>query len=200
MEEMQARMKAALRYRRSRSDDAGLDAARAAPRRSSKFQKYLWDSARAAPGQERREIAWSRARFSPWPARAVGPGWRWCGCRGPGGPPWRRWPGGSPAPAPRVMRRLKYRAARIDQALLLWFPGPAQFHRRGCGGIPPSWRAGGARSAVLRLSVLGAGPAEPGEFSRRAVENGRLDLTRAEPGRSHRCRNPGPAAPGAAPV
>src|SRR5208283_4536366 len=30
------------------------------------------------------------------------------------------------------------------------------------------------------LSALGARPAEPGEFSRRAVENGKLDLTRAE--------------------
>ena len=30
------------------------------------------------------------------------------------------------------------------------------------------------------LSLLGARPAEPGEFSRRAVENGKLDLTRAE--------------------
>ena len=30
------------------------------------------------------------------------------------------------------------------------------------------------------LADLGLRPAEPGEFSRRAVENGRLDLTRAE--------------------
>ena len=30
------------------------------------------------------------------------------------------------------------------------------------------------------MTALGARPAEPGEFSRRAVENGQLDLTRAE--------------------
>ena len=30
------------------------------------------------------------------------------------------------------------------------------------------------------LAALGPRPAEPGEFSRRAVENGKLDLTRAE--------------------
>jgi tRNA modification GTPase len=87
-----------------------------------------------------------------------------------------------PLPAPRqaVLRRLAHRGAEIDQALLLWFPAPrsftgedvAEFHLHGGRAI---------REALFAaLSVLGLRPAEPGEFSRRAVENGKLDLTRAE--------------------
>ena len=66
-------------------------------------------------------------------------------------------------------------------------PGPAavvsrprQLHRRGCRRIAYSWRAGGARGPVPRFPPWALRPAEPGEFSRRAVENGKLDLTRAE--------------------
>jgi tRNA modification GTPase len=79
-----------------------------------------------------------------------------------------------------VLRRLKFEGQDIDQALLLWFPGPAsftgedvaEFHIHGGRAI---------REALFRaLSALGARIAEPGEFSRRAVENGKLDLTRAE--------------------
>ena len=68
----------------------------------------------------------------------------------------------------------------LDQGLLLWFPGPdsftgedvAEFHIHG----------GRAVREALFAALLGLGlrPAEPGEFSRRAVENGRFDLTRAE--------------------
>jgi tRNA modification GTPase len=87
-----------------------------------------------------------------------------------------------PLPAPRqaVLRRLAHQGAEIDQALLLWFPGPhsftgedvAEFHIHGGRAI---------REALFSaLSVSGLRPAEPGEFSRRAVENGKLDLTRAE--------------------
>ncbi|MGH6888272.1 MAG: tRNA uridine-5-carboxymethylaminomethyl(34) synthesis GTPase MnmE [Rhizomicrobium sp.] len=69
----------------------------------------------------------------------------------------------------------------IDQALVLWFPAPAsetgedtaeiQMH----GGRAILEAALGALSAVPGLRA-----AEPGEFTRRAVENGKLDLTRAE--------------------
>jgi tRNA modification GTPase len=87
-----------------------------------------------------------------------------------------------PLPAPRqaVLRRLAHQGAEIDRALLLWFPAPhsftgedvAEFHIHGGRAI---------REALFSaLAMLGLRPAEPGEFSRRAVENGRLDLTRAE--------------------
>jgi len=87
-----------------------------------------------------------------------------------------------PLPAPRqaVLRRLTHRGQEIDQGLLLWFPAPhsftgedvAEFHLHGGRAI---------REALFSaLLQLGLRPAEPGEFSRRAVENGKLDLTRAE--------------------
>jgi len=87
-----------------------------------------------------------------------------------------------PLPPPRqaMLRRLVHDGREIDHALLLWFPAPgsftgedvAEFHIHGGRAV---------REALFSaLSVLGARPAEPGEFSRRAVENGKLDLTRAE--------------------
>jgi len=88
--------------------------------------------------------------------------------------------GSLPPPRQAVLRRLAHRGAEIDQALLLWFPAPhsftgedvAEFHIHGGRAI---------REALFAaFAALGLRPAEPGEFSRRAVENGKLDLTRAE--------------------
>lgn len=68
----------------------------------------------------------------------------------------------------------------IDQALVLWFPGPgsytgedaAEFHVHGGSAVT---------GAVLEaLRGLGLRLAEPGEFTRRAFENGKLDLAQAE--------------------
>ena len=91
---------------------------------------------------------------------------------------------GEPSPSPRVatVRRLKNADGdTIDQALVLWFPEPAsttgedvvEFHLHGGRAI---------LDAVLHAlaSVPGLRAAEAGEFSRRSVENGKLDLTRAE--------------------
>ncbi|MBR0681778.1 tRNA uridine-5-carboxymethylaminomethyl(34) synthesis GTPase MnmE [Roseomonas eburnea] len=68
----------------------------------------------------------------------------------------------------------------LDQALVLWFPGPksytgedsAELHLHGGPAVIAA--VGGA------LAALGARPAEAGEFTRRAFLNGRLDLTAAE--------------------
>jgi len=88
--------------------------------------------------------------------------------------------GALPQPRQASLRRLVFDGTEMDRALLLWFPAPhsytgedvAEFHLHG-------GRA--AREALFSaLSALGLRPAEPGEFSRRAVENGKLDLTRAE--------------------
>jgi tRNA modification GTPase len=89
---------------------------------------------------------------------------------------------GGPLPPPRqaVLRRLQHNGAEIDHALLLWFAAPhsftgedvAEFHVHGGRAV---------REALFSaLLALGARPAEPGEFSRRAVEKGKLDLTQAE--------------------
>ena len=87
-----------------------------------------------------------------------------------------------PLPAPRraVLRSLGFEGRTIDQALLLWFPAPASF----TGEDVAEFHLHGGRAIREALfaafSALGLRPAEPGEFSRRAVENGKLDLTRAE--------------------
>ncbi len=71
--------------------------------------------------------------------------------------------------------------ALIDKALVLPFKGPASF----TGEDIVEYHIHGGR-AVLQslLQVLGLQqnhrPAEPGEFTRRAFENGKLDLTEAE--------------------
>jgi len=92
---------------------------------------------------------------------------------------------GRPAPAPRraVLRRLADPAtgAVLDEALMLFFRAPASFtgedvlelHLHGGRAV-----IDGVLEALGRLS--GLRPAEPGEFSRRAFERGRMDLTAAE--------------------
>ena len=69
----------------------------------------------------------------------------------------------------------------IDDAVVLWFPGPAsatgedvaEFHVHGGRAVLAALFA--ALSAIRRRAR-----AEPGEFTRRAFENGKLDLTEAE--------------------
>jgi tRNA modification GTPase len=69
----------------------------------------------------------------------------------------------------------------IDEALVLWFPGP----RSETGEDMAELQLHGGRAIVARVfAVLGRLEgfrlAEPGEFTRRAFENGRLDLTAVE--------------------
>src|SRR5262252_375216 len=69
----------------------------------------------------------------------------------------------------------------IDDALVLWFPGP----QSETGEDTAEFQLHGGRAVVAALlSALGRmpglRPAEPGEFTRRAFENGKLDLTRVE--------------------
>jgi tRNA modification GTPase len=69
---------------------------------------------------------------------------------------------------------------RIDQALTLLFPQPASFTGEDCLEI----HAHGGRAVVSKiletLSEFGFRHAEPGEFTRRAFEYGKLDLVQAE--------------------
>ncbi len=87
--------------------------------------------------------------------------------------------------APALDRRALH-AGRIDDgrgtqpALLLWMPGPRSYTGEDVAelhvpGSPPLLAA-----VLARVLELGATPAKPGEFTRRAFENGRMDLTRAE--------------------
>jgi tRNA modification GTPase len=87
-------------------------------------------------------------------------------------------------PSPRMASRVLLRDADgqpIDDAVVLWFPGPAsatgedvaEFHVHGGRAVLAALFA--ALSALPEMR-----PAEPGEFTRRAFENGKLDLTEAE--------------------
>jgi len=88
--------------------------------------------------------------------------------------------GALPAPRAASLRQLKAAEGEIDRALVLWFPAPHSF----TGEDVAEFHIHGGRAIRERLfealADLGARPAGPGEFSRRAVEHGRLDLTRAE--------------------
>jgi tRNA modification GTPase len=69
----------------------------------------------------------------------------------------------------------------IDDAVVLWFPGPAS----ATGEDVAEFHIHGGRAVLASLfaalsSIANVRAAEPGEFTRRAFENGKLDLTEAE--------------------
>ncbi len=68
----------------------------------------------------------------------------------------------------------------IDAGLALWFPAPRSFTGEDVAELHV--HGGPAVLAGLGEALLGLGlrPAEPGEFSRRAFDNGKMDLTAAE--------------------
>lgn len=68
----------------------------------------------------------------------------------------------------------------LDRALLTWFPGPDSF--TGEDMLEISSHGGAVVPALLldAVCVAGARSAEPGEFTRRAYLNGKLDLVQAE--------------------
>jgi tRNA modification GTPase len=87
-------------------------------------------------------------------------------------------------PAPRMAARALLRDANqqpIDDAVVLWFPGPAS----ATGEDVAEFHIHGGRAVLAALfatlsAVENIRAAEPGEFTRRAFENGKLDLTEAE--------------------
>ncbi|HEX3115255.1 MAG TPA: tRNA uridine-5-carboxymethylaminomethyl(34) synthesis GTPase MnmE [Bradyrhizobium sp.] len=90
--------------------------------------------------------------------------------------------GKMPAPrrATRVLLRDRNQQA-IDDAVVLWFPGPAS----ATGEDVAEFHVHGGRAVLASLfaalsAFAGVRAAEPGEFTRRAFENGKLDLTEAE--------------------
>jgi tRNA modification GTPase len=69
----------------------------------------------------------------------------------------------------------------IDDAVVLWFPGPAS----ATGEDVAEFHVHGGRAVLAALFAALAGfedvrAAEPGEFTRRGFENGKIDLTEAE--------------------
>jgi len=86
-----------------------------------------------------------------------------------------------PPPRRAVVRRLRdAEGAVLDQAMVVWLPGPGSYTGEDAAEL--SLHAGRAviEDVAQTLVGLGARPAEPGEFTRRAFLHGRLDLTEAE--------------------
>ena len=86
-----------------------------------------------------------------------------------------------PPPRQAALRRLRDASGElVDEALVLWMPQPASFTGEDCAEL--HLHGGGAVVGAISDILLQAGLrlAEPGEFTRRAFENGRLDLTQAE--------------------
>jgi tRNA modification GTPase len=89
--------------------------------------------------------------------------------------------GGGPPPRRASLRILRDGQGEVlDQAVVIWLPGPATY----TGEDVTELHLHGGR-AVLdgvadTLLTLRLRPAEPGEFSRRAFLNGRMDLVQAE--------------------
>ena len=86
-------------------------------------------------------------------------------------------------PVPRLASLRRLRAADdtvLDQALVLFMPGPGSY----TGEDTAELFLHGGRAVIAgvagALAGLGARPAEPGEFTRRAFLNGRMDLLEAE--------------------
>lgn len=69
----------------------------------------------------------------------------------------------------------------IDDGLAIWFPGPASFTGEDVVELHIHGGASVLEALTTCLAVMpGVRTAEPGEYSRRAFENGKLDLTAAE--------------------
>jgi tRNA modification GTPase len=87
-------------------------------------------------------------------------------------------------PPPRRARHVRLRDRQtgddIDDAIALWFPGPDSV----TGEDVAEFQVHGSRAVlaalVAALAGIGLCLAEPGEFTRRAFHNGKLDLTQAE--------------------
>lgn len=85
-------------------------------------------------------------------------------------------------PGPRVatLRTLRSSGEPLDDALVLWFPAPASFTGEDVAELHVHGGTATIAAVTQALQALGARLAEPGEFTRRAFENGKLDLTAAE--------------------
>jgi tRNA modification GTPase len=91
--------------------------------------------------------------------------------------------GSLPEPRTASVRELRHpvSAELLDEALILRFDGPAS----STGEDSVEFQCHGGRAVVDALlaalgGIAGARPAQPGEFTRRAFENGRIDLTEVE--------------------
>ena len=88
----------------------------------------------------------------------------------------------NPVPRKAVLTEIRsLDSVQIDEALVIFFPMPNSF--TGENVVEFQTHGGRAITAILLTELAkidGFRPAERGEFTRRAVENGKMDLTAAE--------------------
>ncbi len=86
-----------------------------------------------------------------------------------------------PAPRRASFRRLRDAGgAELDQGMVVWLPGPGSYTGEDAAELYLHGGRAVLHDVADALVALGARPAEPGEFTRRAFLNGRMDLTECE--------------------
>jgi tRNA modification GTPase len=87
-------------------------------------------------------------------------------------------------PRPRHARRVTVvdpaTGERLDDGLALWFPGPRSYTGEDMAELHLHGSRAVLAAVLAALRRLGLRLAEPGEFTRRAFHNGKLDLLQAE--------------------
>jgi tRNA modification GTPase len=89
--------------------------------------------------------------------------------------------GEAPPPREARLRRLRTAAGEtLDEAVVLWLPGPESYTGEDSAELHLHGSPAVVDAVCDQLLALGLRLAEPGEFTRRAFENGQLDLDQAE--------------------
>ena len=78
------------------------------------------------------------------------------------------------------VRRLVWQGEMLDEALVLIFDHGASFTGEASAELQLHGSLAVTKAVARALGDMGLRPAEAGEFTRRAMENGRLDLTQVE--------------------
>lgn len=91
----------------------------------------------------------------------------------------------SPRPKPRIAAGRKVvhpsTGELLDRGVILWFPAPKSFTGEDVAELQLHGSIAVVRAVLGALAVIpGCRPAEPGEFARRAFDNGKIDLAQAE--------------------
>ncbi len=89
-------------------------------------------------------------------------------------------PGGLPTARRAVLVSIRDASGPVDQGLLTWMPGPRSYTGEDSAEISCHGNPLLVERLLAACVAAGARPALPGEFTRRAWQNGRLDLLRAE--------------------
>ncbi len=89
--------------------------------------------------------------------------------------------GALPAPRRAVLRTIRNaNGTPVDRGLVLWMPGPGSYTGEDSAELHIHGGRAVLRAVIAALGAAGARQAEPGEFTRRAFLNGRMDLLEAE--------------------